>query len=66
MAHFVPVGAPHRFFLDPATNTKAGLLFLPQACADGGFLFRIGASPMKVFGVPYIIPEGYLSLGAAF
>jgi hypothetical protein len=34
--------------------------------ADGGFVFRIGASPMKVFGVSYIIPEGYLSLGAAF
>jgi len=33
---------------------------------DGGFVFRIGASPMKVFGVPYIIPEAYISLGAAF
>lgn len=34
--------------------------------ADGGFVFRIGASPVKTFGVPGILPWGYMSLGAAF
>ncbi|HEU4583971.1 MAG TPA: hypothetical protein VFS67_37195 [Polyangiaceae bacterium] len=33
--------------------------------ADGGFLFRIGVSPMMVFGANFV-PWGYLSLGAAF
>jgi hypothetical protein len=33
--------------------------------ADGGFVFRVGASPMMVFGAG-VLPWGYLSLGAAF
>lgn len=33
--------------------------------ADGGFVFRIGASPLLVLGAN-VIPTGYLSLGAAF
>ncbi len=33
--------------------------------ADGGFVFRIGASPMVAFGSGFL-PWGYLSLGAAF
>jgi hypothetical protein len=33
--------------------------------ADGGFLFRIGVSPMMVLGANFV-PWGYLSLGAAF
>lgn len=33
--------------------------------ADGGFVFRIGASPVMVFEAG-LLPWGYLSLGAAF
>jgi hypothetical protein len=33
--------------------------------ADGGFVFRIGASPVMAFGAG-LLPWGYLSLGAAF
>jgi len=33
--------------------------------ADGGFVFRIGASPVMAFGAG-VLPWGYLSLGAAF
>jgi hypothetical protein len=33
--------------------------------ADGGFVFRIGVSPMMVLGANFV-PWGYLSLGAAF
>jgi hypothetical protein len=33
--------------------------------ADGGFVFRIGASPVMVFDAG-LLPWGYLSLGAAF
>ncbi|MEO8183889.1 MAG: hypothetical protein ABI895_34120 [Deltaproteobacteria bacterium] len=33
--------------------------------ADGGFVFRIGASPMMVLGAN-VLPWGYMSLGAAF
>lgn len=33
--------------------------------SDGGFVFRIGVSPMMVFGANFV-PWGYLSLGAAF
>jgi hypothetical protein len=33
--------------------------------ADGGFVFRVGASPMMVLGANFV-PWGYLSLGAAF
>src|SRR5262245_3177980 len=33
--------------------------------ADGGFLFRVGVSPMMVLGANFV-PWGYLSLGAAF
>jgi len=33
--------------------------------ADGGFVFRIGASPVVAFGAG-VLPWGYLSLGAAF
>ena len=33
--------------------------------ADGGFVFRIGASPMVVLGAN-VLPWGYMSLGAAF
>ena len=32
---------------------------------DGGFVFRIGASPVKPLGAP-LLPWGYMSLGAAF
>jgi hypothetical protein len=33
--------------------------------ADGGFVFRVGASPVMVFDAG-LLPWGYLSLGAAF
>jgi hypothetical protein len=33
--------------------------------SDGGFVFRIGASPVMAFGAG-VLPWGYLSLGAAF
>jgi hypothetical protein len=33
--------------------------------ADGGFVFRVGASPVMAFGAGFL-PWGYLSLGAAF
>jgi len=33
--------------------------------ADGGFVFRVGASPVMVMGSGFL-PWGYLSLGAAF
>jgi len=33
--------------------------------ADGGFVFRIGLSPIMVLGYD-VLPSGYLSLGAAF
>ena len=33
--------------------------------ADGGFVFRVGLSPVMVFGSGFL-PWGYLSLGAAF
>lgn len=33
--------------------------------ADGGFVFRVGASPVMTFGVG-VLPWGYLSFGAAF
>jgi hypothetical protein len=33
--------------------------------ADGGFVFRVGASPVMAFGAG-LLPWGYLSLGAAF
>jgi hypothetical protein len=33
--------------------------------ADGGLVFRIGASPVMAFGAGFL-PWGYLSLGAAF
>jgi hypothetical protein len=33
--------------------------------SDGGFVFRIGASPVMAFGAGFL-PWGYLSLGAAF
>lgn len=33
--------------------------------SDGGFVFRIGASPVLAFGAG-VLPWGYLSLGAAF
>jgi hypothetical protein len=33
--------------------------------ADGGFVFRVGVSPLMVFGSGFL-PWGYLSLGAAF
>jgi hypothetical protein len=33
--------------------------------ADGGFVFRVGVSPMMVLGANFV-PWGYLSLGAAF
>jgi hypothetical protein len=33
--------------------------------ADGGFVFRVGLSPMMVFSSGFL-PWGYLSLGAAF
>jgi hypothetical protein len=34
--------------------------------ADGGFVFRVGLSPVEIFGLNKILPTGYLSLGAAF
>jgi hypothetical protein len=46
-----------------ALTALAGYRHQPE---DGGFVFRIGASPEKIFGVPRILPWGYMSLGAAF
>jgi len=46
-----------------AVTAMAGYRHQPE---DGGFVFRIGLSPEKIFGVPGIWPTGYLSLGAAF
>jgi hypothetical protein len=46
-----------------AMTAMAGYRHQPE---DGGFVFRIGLSPEKIFGVPGIWPTGYLSLGAAF
>jgi hypothetical protein len=46
-----------------AMTALAGYRHQPE---DGGFVFRIGLSPEKIFGVPGIWPTGYLSLGAAF
>jgi hypothetical protein len=35
--------------------------------SDGGFVFRVGASPVATFGkYGGVLPWGYLSLGAAF
>ena len=46
-----------------ALTALAGYRHQPE---DGGFVFRIGASPEKIFGAPGILPWGYMSLGAAF
>lgn len=47
------------------TLALTGMLGYRHQPADGGFLFRIGASPMMVLGANFV-PWGYMSLGAAF
>jgi hypothetical protein len=42
-----------------------GMLGYRRQPADGGFVFRVGASPLMTFGAGFL-PWGYLSLGAAF
>ena len=42
-----------------------GMVGYRRQPADGGFVFRIGASPVMTFGAGFL-PWGYLSLGAAF
>jgi hypothetical protein len=42
-----------------------GMLGYRHQPADGGFVFRVGASPVMAFGAG-VLPWGYLSLGAAF
>lgn len=42
-----------------------GMLGYRHQPADGGFVFRVGASPVMAFGAGFL-PWGYLSLGAAF
>lgn len=42
-----------------------GMIGYRRQPADGGFVFRIGASPVMTFGAGFL-PWGYLSLGAAF
>ena len=50
-----------------STTTVAltGLAGYRHQPADGGFVFRVGLSPMMVLGANFV-PWGYLSLGAAF
>jgi len=52
---------------DASATTLAltGLVGYRRQPADGGFVFRVGASPMQVLGAGFL-PWGYLSLGAAF
>jgi hypothetical protein len=47
------------------TVALTGLAGYRHQPADGGFVFRIGLSPMMTFGAGFL-PWGYLSLGAAF
>jgi hypothetical protein len=58
---------------DTATGAEAsatvfamtGMVGYRHQPADGGFVFRVGASPVMAFGAG-LLPWGYLSLGAAF
>jgi hypothetical protein len=47
------------------TVALTGLAGYRHQPADGGFVFRVGLSPMMVLGANFL-PWGYLSLGAAF
>lgn len=47
------------------TMALTGLAGFRHQPADGGFVFRVGLSPIKTFGAGFL-PWGYLSLGAAF
>lgn len=47
------------------TGALTALVGYRRQPADGGFVFRIGLSPMMTFGAG-VLPWGYLSLGAAF
>jgi hypothetical protein len=47
------------------TVALTGLAGYRHQPADGGFVFRIGLSPMMTFGAGFL-PWAYLSLGAAF
>ena len=42
-----------------------GMLGYRSQAPDGGFVFRIGLSPVMTFGAGFL-PWGYLSLGAGF
>lgn len=47
------------------TVAMTGMAGYRHQPADGGFVFRVGLSPIVTFGYG-VIPWGYLSLGAAF
>lgn len=47
------------------TLALTGLAGYRHQPADGGFVFRLGLSPMMILGAGFL-PTGYLSLGAAF
>jgi hypothetical protein len=47
------------------TVSLTGIAGYRHQPADGGFVFRIGLSPMLVFGGNFL-PWGYMSFGAAF
>ncbi|HVZ33121.1 MAG TPA: hypothetical protein VG963_11895 [Polyangiaceae bacterium] len=47
------------------TFAMTGIVGYRHQPSDGGFVFRVGASPVVTFGYG-VIPWGYLSLGAAF
>jgi hypothetical protein len=47
------------------TFAMTGIAGYRHQPSDGGFVFRVGASPVVTFGYG-VIPWGYLSLGAAF
>jgi|SRR5688572_19970634 len=53
--------------VEPSATLLAmtGMVGYRHQPADGGFVFRIGASPVMAFGAG-VLPWGYLSLGAAF
>jgi hypothetical protein len=54
--------------LSVTTLAMTGMAGYRHQPSDGGFVFRVGASPVVIFGKQYggVIPTGYLSLGAAF